>query len=359
MNKARILVVDDEPGIRNTIGELLELNDYQVENAANGKEALRKIAKFRPNLILCDWMMPEMDGLELLHETRQLPTYHGVPFVFITAKTDREDARLAMGLGADDFITKPFKATELVEAIEAKLNRFNGFRRMLEEQQISLPAHFSKFGFHEFNTPMNAFIGGLDFLTEYDAVLSSAERLELIGNMRMATYRLKRAYSNLLIFTKIMRGEAIYSFNSTCSANESYTKALKRLLITRPDIQLVATIKEVRLPLHEEALELMLYELIDNAIKFGEMEAKPTVVGALMADGLRYRLQVQNEGEGMSASEIASIGPMVQFRRECNEQQGWGLGLYLVKALCEANELHFSITSSSERTIVAIDFPLS
>lgn len=359
MNKHKVLVVDDEPAIRETISELLAFHDFEVATAVDGKDALNQIKSFRPDLVLCDWMMPVMDGLEVLHETRSCPNMGHVPFIFVSAKMDRENVRMAMGIGADDFITKPFKATELIEAIEAKLNRFNGFRRMLEEQQISLPAHFSKFGFHEFNTPMNAFIGGLDFLTEFDAVLSSAERLELIGNMRMATYRMKRAYSNLLIFTKIMRGEAIYSSNSTCSVNEAYKKALNRLLIAQPELQLDATVNEVRLPLHEEALELMLYELIDNAKKFGEMEAKPTVVGALLADGSTYRIEVQNEGMGMSAAEIASIGPMVQFKRELNEQQGWGLGLYLVKALCEANELHFSITSSSERTIVAIDFPLS
>lgn len=358
MSKQKILIIDDEPGIRDTIRELLEFNDFEVATAADGKEGIRKMQQFKPELVLCDWMMPVMDGLEVLQETRECATMGNVPFIFISAKTERDDIRLAMGIGADDFITKPFKAHELLEAITSKLKRFAGFKEMLEEQHINLPNHFSKYGFHEFNTPINALIGGFDFLIEYEHEVGSTERVELLGSMRTAAFRLKRAYTNLMLYTKIMRAEPIYSFNYTSSPLEAFNKAMLRLKIVHGSIEVKAQVEHARLMLRIEALELIIYELLDNAVKFGRLDDVPEVSGKPAADGRSYLLTVTDQGEGMTAAEIEAIGPMVQFKRNVRELQGWGLGLFLVKNLCDANRLHLDIQSSASGTSVVLVFPL-
>lgn len=359
MSKYKILIVDDEPGIRDTVSELLEINEYEVATAVDGKDALRKMQVFRPDLVLCDWMMPVMDGLELLHETRQGETMGDIPFIFITAKTERENVRLAMNLGADDFISKPFKAVELLESVAAKLNRFDEVKRKVQEKHLSITSYFSKNGFHEFNTPMNAIIGGLDFLTEYNEELDDNARADLLGSMRKAAFRMKRAYTNLLLYTKITRNEAVYSFNYASSPQEAYTNAVARLKYAYDAIHVDAKLEAARLPLRSEALELMLYELLDNALKFGDAEAMPRVRGSFTDNGKSYELSVSNAGQVMSEAEIAAVGPMVQFKRAVRELQGWGLGLFLVKSLCVGNHVGFHIKTSQGLTTVTLLFHLS
>lgn len=359
MNKHKVLVVDDEPAIRETISELLACHDFEVATAVDGKDALNQMKRFRPDLVLCDWMMPVMDGLEVLHETRSCPNMGHVPFIFVSAKMDRENIRMAMGIGADDFVTKPFKASDLLEAISSKLKRFEGFRASLQQARQHLPAHFSKHGFHEFNTPVNGIIGALDFLIEHDTAVSYEERQGLFVQMQQSAAKLKRTHTNLMLYAKMMRGEPLFSSRYVCSVLEASERALKRIGLCYPELNPAVELTDTHLALRVEALELLVFELLDNACKFGHPEKVPVLTGEWIQENQLYRLAVRDFGKGLSANEVEAIGPFVQFNREQHLQQGWGLGLYLVKALCEAHGLHFSINSSTEGTTVAIDFPLT
>ncbi len=359
MSKHKVLVVDDEPGIRETIAELLTLYDYEVEVAADGKEALVKIQQFRPELVICDWMMPGISGIEVLQETRGYLKMGNVPFIFLSAKTEREDVRLAMSLGADDYITKPFTSAELVDAVASKLKRFAEFKEALKEMRHSLPWHFSKYGFLEFNTPVNAMIGGLDFLLEHDVLINHEERRDLLTHLHLAATKLKRTHSNLMLYAKIMRGEPFFSNNYSCSISEAAEMAMKRIHLFDPKMEVHRQIDDERVAVRVEAVEIIFYELIDNALKFGDFDRPPIFMGRKLSNEPIYRVTVQDFGKGLTSEEISQIGPMVQFNRVKNEQQGWGLGLFLVKSICEANGLGFGIESSAEGTRVMVDFPIS
>ena len=119
MNK--LLLIEDDNNIREGITLLLISKGYSVCSASNGKNALEKIEGNFPSLVISDIMMPEMDGIQFYKEFKQFPESTFVPFIFLTAKTDHEDIRMAMNMGADDYITKPFSAVELLDAIENKL----------------------------------------------------------------------------------------------------------------------------------------------------------------------------------------------------------------------------------------------
>lgn len=359
MSKHKILVVDDEPGIRETIAELLTFYDYEVEVASDGKEALVKIQQFRPELVICDWMMPGISGIEVLQETRGCLKMGNVPFIFLSAKTERENVRLAMSLGADDYITKPFTSAELVDAVASKLKRFADFKEALKEMRQSLPRHFTKYGFLEFNSPVNAIIGGLDFLLEHDVLINHEERRDVLSNLHLAATRLKRTHTNLMLYAKIMRGDPYYSNNYSCSISEAAEMAMKRIHLFDPEIKVHHQIEDVRVGLRVEAVETLLYELIDNALKFGDHDRPPSVMGSKLSDESIYRITIQDFGKGLTSEEISQIGPMVQFNRAKDEQQGWGLGLFLVKSICEAKGLGFGIESSPKGTCVTVDFPIS
>ena len=125
MKKTRILVIEDSTSIRASLVELLRIKDYEVEAARNGIIGLELVAEFQPDLIICDIMMPELDGYQVLEAVRKVPKHANTPFIFLSAKADNGDVRQGMILGADDYLTKPFKDTELFAAVEARLARHN------------------------------------------------------------------------------------------------------------------------------------------------------------------------------------------------------------------------------------------
>ena len=119
----RLLVIDDHNDIRENIAEILVLAGYEVFTAPNGKKGVETALKERPELIICDIMMPELDGYGVLHLLRKNDATLETPFIFLTAKTERSDLRKGMEMGADDYITKPFDDIELLNAIEIRLKK--------------------------------------------------------------------------------------------------------------------------------------------------------------------------------------------------------------------------------------------
>jgi len=118
-----VLVIDDNQDIRENTAEILELAGYKTFTAENGKRGVEVALKERPDVIVCDIMMPELDGYGVLHLLRKNEQTEQIPFVFLTAKTERSDFRKGMEMGADDYITKPFEDIELLNAIEIRLKK--------------------------------------------------------------------------------------------------------------------------------------------------------------------------------------------------------------------------------------------
>ena len=122
---SKILIVEDNQNILFNIKLILKHNGYKPITATNGVEALEILSNLdeAPDLILCDIMMPKMDGYEFYQKVSENPEYHLTPFIFVTAKTDPEDVRLAKKLGVDDYITKPFNKEDLLASIAGKIAR--------------------------------------------------------------------------------------------------------------------------------------------------------------------------------------------------------------------------------------------
>lgn len=119
----KILLIEDNPEIRDNTSEILSLANYHVVVAENGKIGVELAQREKPDLIICDIMMPELDGYGVLHILSKNEQTAGIPFIFLTAKTEKTDIRKGMNLGADDYLTKPFDDTDLLNAIEARLRK--------------------------------------------------------------------------------------------------------------------------------------------------------------------------------------------------------------------------------------------
>ena len=127
-----ILIIEDETAIRELISELLFLEDFEVVEAANGKEGIAIAQSVLPDLIICDVMMPEIDGHGVLQALQKNPQTVSIPFIFLTAKGTRQDVRYAMNLGADDYLIKPFANDELLEVIQIRLRK----KEIINQQYI-------------------------------------------------------------------------------------------------------------------------------------------------------------------------------------------------------------------------------
>lgn len=127
MNK--ILLIEDNKDMRENTAEILSLSNFDVHTAENGKIGVDKAKRLLPDLIICDIMMPELDGYGVLHILGRNPDTAKIPFIFLTAKVDKEDIRRGMNMGADDYLTKPFSDVELMDAVEVRLKKAEILKR--------------------------------------------------------------------------------------------------------------------------------------------------------------------------------------------------------------------------------------
>ncbi|HUB60898.1 MAG TPA: response regulator [Puia sp.] len=119
----KILFIDDDPEFRDNMAEILRLSHYDVDLAGNAKEGVEKAIRGHPDLILCDIILPTADGYAILHSLQHDPATAGIPFIFITGRTEKDDWRRAMAMGADDYLMKPIEGVEMLRAVESCLRK--------------------------------------------------------------------------------------------------------------------------------------------------------------------------------------------------------------------------------------------
>lgn len=190
----KILLIEDNQNIRENTAEILELANYKVYTAENGKVGVEAALEHKPDLIICDIMMPVLDGYGVLHLLHKNPAIQNTPFIFLTAKTERADIRRGMELGADDYLTKPFMETELLTAIESRLKKVDLLKQ-------------------EFSADLN----GLDQLMRINTGNQTLESFTADRNVN--TYRKKQ-----LIYSEGNRPSRLYYVRKgkviTCKSNE-------------------------------------------------------------------------------------------------------------------------------------------
>lgn len=140
----KILVIEDNEEVRENLEEILELSGYEVVTAEDGKVGVEKALTTAPDLILCDVMMPHLDGFGVLNILSKKSLTASVPFVFLTAKTEKNDFRRGMNLGADDYITKPFYKDELLDVIETRLRKSEKIKKQFDQTEQGLSAFINE-----------------------------------------------------------------------------------------------------------------------------------------------------------------------------------------------------------------------
>lgn len=139
-----ILLIEDNPEMRENTSEILELAGYKVIAAENGKKGVDLALKHLPDMVICDVMMPVLDGYGVLHILAKNPKTASIPFIYLTAKAEKEDFRKGMNLGADDYITKPFSDSELLDAISMRFAKSDALKKEFERTEEGLNEFMSR-----------------------------------------------------------------------------------------------------------------------------------------------------------------------------------------------------------------------
>ena len=343
--------------------ELLEIEDFDVISAPNGRVGFQKATEHLPDLILCDVMMPELDGYGVLTALRSNPTTATIPFIFLTAKTEHSDRRQGMGLGADDYLTKPCSAEELLDAVRTRLKKQELFEKQSQLKLDELRRSITHSLPHELRTPLNGILGNTELLLLELEDLNPAEMRTMLEDIRASGQRLNRLIINFLLYadleliaTNSQRIQALQksSVNSVDSLILESAKEQARQFGREADLQL--NLADSGVQMAATRLAKLVEELVNNAFKFSETGTPVLVTTGVEND--RFVLSVADKGRGMAPEQIQKMGAHLQFERKLYEQQGSGLGLSIVKRLVELHGGKLSVESEANRhTIVRVELP--
>lgn len=354
----KVLVIDDEPEIIDMVDYMLTEGGYTVVGAKTGQKGLDLAAEFRPDLILCDIMMPGMNGYDILKKTRRDPELATTPFVFLTAKTAPEEQRAGMELGADDYLTKPFTEEELLAAVETQLEKYETLQERYQQQLDLLRHGLSTTLPREMRTPLTYILAHASLLIEgYDS-LDQTTVLESLHAIKDAGEHLNRLLENLMIYVALEGDKTLHlEHPHTANVKEAVLEAALDTADAherREDLRVHLT--EGAAHMHGFHLQKIVEELVDNAFKFSEAGAPVDVTFAHEDETLH--LKVRDRGEGLSDEHIENIDVFVQFDRDNIEQRGSGLGLTVAKRLTELYGGALTIESAaSEGTTVHVRVP--
>ncbi|OLP16570.1 hybrid sensor histidine kinase/response regulator [Leptolyngbya sp. 'hensonii'] len=347
----KILVIEDEPIIRESIVEILELDGYDVIAAENGRVGLQVAKTQMPDLVLCDIEMPELNGYQFLSTLRQDWDTATIPVIFLTAKVSRSDIRQGMTLGAEDYLTKPFTVDELRQAVTSQLQKKTIRQKETQTKLDELRGSIARSLPHELNTPLNGIIGITELLISQHGSINEGEGLELLQILHTSAARLLRLTKNFLLFAQlelIMTDRQRLAELRTNRA-ESYIPSIveevarSKAAHYHREADLELDLERATVLLAGKDLQKIAEELIDNAFKFSTAGTPVQLTGKQL-DGA-YHLVVSDQGQGMTTEQIDNIGAYMQFERRLYEQQGCGLGLAIVKRMLEVQDGGFTVDS--------------
>ncbi len=361
---SKILVIEDEQNIRTLIYDILTLEEFEVIEAEDGNQGLNLAISQLPDLIICDIMMPELDGYEILKKLQENTRTKAIPFIFLTAKVTKDNMRQGMNLGADDYITKPFEELELLTSVRTRLQKYQTIDNYYHEEVEKLRSNISISLPHELKTPLSGILISAELLLTKLDDMDKEKIRKITERIYHHGQRLNNLIYKYLSYVKIqsiannnqeiqqLRADSIRGINVHIIMENTAKKKASQFQ-RENDLKLhFDSIKEVFI--HEEHLEQVMSELVENAFKFSQNGQSVQIISQV--ENNQLIISIINYGRQMSAKQIEQIGAFMQFDREIYEQQGAGLGFAIAQSIImKLYGGNLTIKSSSEQgTIVTI-----
>jgi two-component system sensor histidine kinase/response regulator len=363
--QAAVLVVDDNPLIVSIVKSLLNSVNYQVYTAENGKEALEVLDRKVVDVIVCDVMMPMMDGYELHAAVRGAAPLAHIPFIFLTALGDAVDINHGKELGADDYLIKPFDPRDLLSVVKGKVVRSRNLKHFSEERFDTYRKRVVHVLSHEFRTPLVAINTGAEILLDNKGKLETGKVTNLLEAIHRGGQRLERLVTDFMLLQQIEAGIAQRLFDQR-STECSVTAVVRQFLDAEQEgleaegfkVTFESMCPDAAVRVYEPHLLDILNRLTSNVRKFKSQE--------LVLDILVYEressvvIEVRDRGIGMDVDKTKeAVDLFGQLDREKLEQQGGGIGLAIASRY--AAIFHGSLTFERRKgggTAVGIVIPL-
>ena len=360
-----VLVIEDETAVRANILEILESGGFAGISADNGRLGLEAAQRELPDLILCDIMLPELDGYAILRALRQDARTTAIPLIFLTAKVDRADVRQGMELGADDYIAKPFRRLDLLQAISARLQRRQDLLQQAERQLRDLRASINLALPHELRTALTGILGFSELISTQSNILELAELAEMGRAIYDSTTRLQHLLDNFMTYARLelLAADAAQVVALRQESMTGVDDVLRTVVVSKAQLaarphDLEVTAVDCTAAISGAYFRKLCEELIDNAFKYSAPGTPVNVTAEIIAN--RLRLTIRDQGRGMTPQQVADIGAYVQFDRQTFERRGVGLGLIIAKRLAEIHGGWLRLDSTvGAGTTVVVELPLA
>lgn len=358
----RVLIIDDDFSVIKMARAHFQNRPYDVFVAGDARTGLDVAAKEKPDIIICDLMLPDYSGYKVFMALQKLKDMRDVPFIMISGAAEQQKVRRGMDMGIDDYLVKPFSMADLESAIQSRLNRRNAIVEKYDTRLRNLRHNITHALPHEMRTPLFGILGYSELLTQ-DPELTLDEAREFGKRIHNSSKRLQRVIENYLVYAQLellagdpqqlqdLRNAIIHSLPVIQENAFNLSQMHERPSDLHLDLQQVA------IPMRKENLSKIVFELVDNAFKFSKAGTPVRVISRLSQG--RYVLQVADSGRGIAPDMLESIGAYMQFDRKLYEQQGLGLGLGISKRLVELHKGTFQLKSVlGKGTTVSMMLPM-
>lgn len=363
----KVLLIEDDAVLRENVTSILSFEGFEVETAADGVEGVEVAKQYTPDLIICDIMMPRLDGYGVLKQLQTDEKLSTIPFLFLTARSERQDMRQGMELGANDYLTKPFTRAELLRAITSLIEKHqrvtNQYQQKVDQLQKSMTLSLP----HEFRTPLSIIMGYTSYLLENISDISIEELEPALADVYQSSLRLQRLIENHVLYAQlqgnVVEAASIRSAAKYLQANPIDTHQYIKDITERVAQQhkrlhdLKVTTSPSLLSMMPDYFSKIVEELVDNAFKFSTTGSPVEVYSHSNNNSLH--ISIIDQGEGMEDTNVKTIDGFVQFDRDIHEQQGMGLGLYIAQRLVRLHQGQMKIESVlGQGTQISILLPL-
>ncbi|HID98921.1 MAG TPA: hybrid sensor histidine kinase/response regulator [Thiotrichaceae bacterium] len=339
--KPLVLIVDDNPQNLKMLGNILKEKPYRQALAQNGTEALDFIKKKRPDIILLDIMMPEMNGFEVCQKLKQDAELSEIPVIFLTAKTEKKEVIKGLKQGAVDYVTKPFNSQELITRVSTHLELKAAKEALLEKVEELKEANATKDKFfaiiaHDLMSPFNALLGLSELLLE-EKDINAEKREKLLKIIQQASKTGYNLLKNLLEWSRFQTGRMAFrpekiNLKEIVSAN---FELLNSNAVAK-NIHIFSTILETSYVFADRnMLNTIIRNLLSNAIKFTPEKGKIEVV--CCEKEAHIEIAISDTGVGINSQDINKL-----FRTDITystigtrQETGTGLGLILCQEFVE------------------------
>jgi len=360
-----VLAVDDNPLMLNILKALLQRKNFAVHTACDGEVALAMLQSVRVDLIICDVMMPRLDGYGLHAAVQANSAISHIPFVFLSALGEQAEVLEGKSIGADDYLTKPFKAEELLAVVHGKIARARAVATRSDERFDNYRRKVVHVLSHEFRTPLVAINTGTEILLDRKDSLDEKKTRDLLEAIQRGGQRLERLVTDFMLLQQIEAGVAkrvVATRAQPLALDTFFDDWVNRITEESPgwSIEVRKLLSKAFIYGYEPYLADIANRLVSNAKKFSRVQQE-LVLGLALSEG-EVVITIADRGCGIAEAKISdALGAFEQVGREVFEQQGSGLGLAIASRYAELLSGRLTLSNRQDAgggTLARIHLPL-